>query len=229
MKEKIIIIFFFLIILILFYSLNIFQIDNIDKIPVTGYFINPNQYLAFFNQTNTKIFSIEEIEKKIEENQQLIANLLLTGVSFIHKRSMKSKGFESETEFKKDFIDYKLEPYSIFQESGFYISKTSLITITEYIRKRVKRVTGANGILVSGEGSLSFFDKILGLDKITEDVLFEAVKNCILNAAIKAFGNNYIFEINGYFHLVEEPQYRFNSSLIYVRIKGYIIFYSFTR
>jgi hypothetical protein len=83
--------------------------------------------------------------------------------------------------------------------------------------------------LIQGEASFSFFDKINSIDRITEDVLFEAVKDCIINAVIKSYGNNYIFEINGYFNLVEMPQYRFSSSIIYVRIKGYVIFYSVTR
>jgi len=221
----------FLIILFVFFSLSftIFQIDKIDKLPITGYFINPNQYISFFNSSNNMLITTEEIEKKIEENQQTIANLLLTGISFSHRRSLKSKGFEVSTDFKKEFIAYKLEPYSIYSENGFYVSKTSLITITDYIKKKVKRITEVNGILTQADASLSFFDKINSIDTITEDVLFEALKECIMNAVIKVYGNNYLFEINGYINLVEPPEYRFANSIIYVRIKGYIIFYSFTR
>lgn len=211
------------------FSFTIFQIDKLENIPITGYFINPNQYLSFFPDKSNKTFSTEEIEKKIEENQQTIANLLLNGISFKHRRSMRSKGFETSTEFQKEFINYILQPYSISSENGFYISKTSLIKITDYIRKKVKRITEVNGILTQGEANLSFFDKLNSIDSITNEVLFEAVKDCILNAAIKTYGNNYIFEINGYFNLVEPPLYRFSNSLIYVRIKGYVIFYSFTR
>ncbi len=226
-------IFFFLFVSLFLLGFNIFQIDKLDKIAITGYFINPNQYLSFFNQQNSqsanKTYDLSEIEKKIEENQQTIANLILNGISFIHKRSMRSKGFETSTEFKKEFIKFNLEPYSISSENGYYFSKTSLITITDYIRKKVKRITEVNGILMQADASLSFFDKIASLNTITEDVLFEAVKNCIINSVIKAYGNNYIFEINGYFNLVELPEYRFSGSIIYVRIKGYVIFYSFVR
>jgi len=230
MKIKIcIFLFFSLMLFSIFFSFNIFQIDKLDKIPVTGYFINPNQYLSFFSDKANKTYTNEEIEKKIEENQQIIANLLLNGISFTHRRSLRSKGFEVSTEFKKEFIKYDLIPYSISSENGYYISKTSLITITDYIRNKVKRVTEVNGNLIQGEASFSFFDKINSIDSITEDVLFEAVKDCIINAVIKSYGNNYIFEINGYFNLVEMPQYRFSSSIIYVRIKGYVIFYSVTR
>ena len=218
-----------LILFSIFLSFNLFQIDKLDKIPITGYFINPNQYLSFFSDKANKIFTNEEIERKIEENQQIIANLLLNGVSFTHRRSLKSKGFEVSTDFKKEFIKYDLIPYSILSENGYYVSKTSLITITDYIRNKVKRVTQVNGNLIQGEASVSFFDKIDSISTITEDVLFAAVKDCIMNAVIKSFGNNYIFEINRYFNLVEVPQYRFNSSIIYVRIKGYVIFYSFTK
>lgn len=228
MKTKIFVAFLTLFIFALFTGFNIFQIDKIDKIAITGYFINPNQYISFFNQSS-KRFTLEEIEQKIEENQQTIANLLLSGVAFTHRRSMRSKGFETSTEFKKEFIKYRLEPYSISSENGFYIEKTSLITINDYIKNRVKRYTGVNGYLVQGEASFYFFDRISTLDTITNDILFEAAKDCILNAAIKAFGSNYIFEINGYFLLVEQPFFRFNNSIIYSRIKGYVIFYSFTR
>ncbi len=226
MKKIFILSFIFL--FLIFQSFNIFQIDKIEKLPITGYFINQEQYTSFFSQNNKK-YSIEEIEKKIEENQQIIANLILTGISFSHRRSLRSKGFEISTNFNKEFIKYNLEPYSIFSENGYYVSKTSLITITDYIKNRVKRVTQVNGILTQADASLSFFEKLNSLDTITEDVLFEALKESIKNAVIKVYGNNYLFEINGYINLVEQPEYRFSSSLIYARVKAYVIFYSFTK
>ncbi len=215
--------------LILFISFSIFQIDKIEKIPITGYFINPNAYSSFFSDSKKVNFTIEQIEKKIEENQQTIANLILTGISFSHKRSLRIKGFEVSTDFKKEFIKYKLEPYSIYSENGYFVSKTSLITITDYIKNRLKRITQVNGILTQADASLSLFDNVDSIETITEDVIFEALKECIINAVIKAYGNNYLFEINGYINLTQPPEYRFANSLIYVRVKGYVIFYSFTR
>ncbi|HQJ41305.1 MAG TPA: hypothetical protein PK449_07090, partial [Exilispira sp.] len=61
---------------------------------------------------------------------------------------------------------------------------------------------------------------------LTEQVLYEAVANCIMTAVSKNYGNNYIFEIKGYFHLLEPPVYNFSASIIHVKIKGYIVFYA---
>lgn len=230
MKNRIKLIFlFFTFFFMVFQGFSILKIDYLDKIPITGYFINPAQYSSFYPDLLKKTYDQKEIENKIEENQQLIANLLLTGISFVHRRSMKSKGFELSTEFKKEFLKYELIPYSITSENGYYVTKTSLVTITDYIRKRVKRSIDVNGILIQGEASLSFFENIDTIENITSNVLYEAIKECIVNAALKTYGNNYIFEINGYFHLVEPVEYRFAGSLVYSRIKGYVIFYYFTR
>ncbi len=234
-------VFYFLLILLslCLVSFSILNIDSLDRIAISGYFINPYQYTAFLTEEEkVKIFSSsniildpesltnETIDSFIESNQQLIANLMLTGISFMHNRSQKANGFETKTYFDKNFIKYRLSPYKLSNVCGFYIEKTSLLTITDDIRNRVKRSTSVSGFISSADASISFFDKKNSILNLTEQVLYEAAANCIMTAVSKNYGNNYIFEIKGYFHLLEPPVYNFSASIIHVKIKGYIVFYA---